>query len=174
MLAKIRSLLWCNNEGNGGLGCVSLLNCHAFAADTVALLSYSQSESNTIPPVTPQDSSSNGGWIRQKLPEKSDSIAALVTWHRLKFELPSKKPSTWLPWLIRLHATGNGFIYCNGHAIGRYCQDGKQSDFYLPECWLNFGPENINDVEINLRPTDKPAGVESAEVIPYTIYAEHR
>jgi hypothetical protein len=91
-----------------------------------------------------------------------------------EFELPDADKKVWLPWLIRLHATGNGFVYLNGHAIGRLWQAGKQTDYYLPECWLNFGVGKKNDVTLLLRSVDKPAAVESAEAIPYTVYAEQR
>ena len=79
-----------------------------------------------------------------------------------------------MPWLVRLNATGNGFVYLNGHCIGRYWEQSKQRDFYLPECWLSFGPGGQNVVALCLRPLEKGTAVESAEVMPYTVYAEKR
>ncbi len=98
----------------------------------------------------------------------------ILTWHRMYFELPEKTPGVWVPWLMRLTASGNGDIYLNGHAIGRYWQNGKQTDFYLPECWLNFGTGKKNELTLLLRAVDKPAGIESAEAMPYKVYAERR
>jgi hypothetical protein len=113
------------------------------------------------------------GWTSGPLPEEAKS-PALLSSHRLTFELPAAKDNVWLPWLVRLHGTGNGFLYLNGHAIGRFWQAGKQTDYYLPECWLNSGPGKTNEVTLVLRSVDKPATIESAEVVPYTVYAEQR
>ena len=99
---------------------------------------------------------------------------ALLTWYRLKFELSPPKPGVWVPWRLRLDATGNGFLYLNGHALGRYWQAGPQHDFFLPECWLNFGAGQSNVVSLSLRPTDKGAAIESATVEPYAEFAEKR
>ena len=73
-----------------------------------------------------------------------------------------------------MDATGNGFLYFNGHALGRYWQAGPQHDFFLPECWLNFGAGRANVVALSLRPTDKGAAIESATVEPYAEFAEKR
>jgi hypothetical protein len=113
-------------------------------------------------------------WVQQLLPEPPSDSAAFLTWHRLDFELPGKQPGCWIPWLVRLRASGNGFIYLNGHGVGRYWQNGKQSDYYLPECLLNYGPGQQNHVTLCLRSVVRPAAIESAEIIPYNVYAERR
>jgi hypothetical protein len=71
-----------------------------------------------------------------------------------------------------LEAKGNGFLYLNGHAIGRYWQAGPQHDFFLPECWLHFGA--TNNVTLSLRPVDKGAAINAAVVEPYSGFAETR
>jgi hypothetical protein len=102
-----------------------------------------------------------------KMPSK------LLTWHVMEFALPIKSASglrPWepalptnsvsesLPWHLHIEATGNGFIYINGHCLGRYWQAGPQHDFFLPEPWLNFaGARNV--IAIDLRPTDKGRGL---------------
>lgn len=40
------------------------------------------------------------------------------------------------PWQMVLQATGDGFLYLNGRALGRFWQVGPQRGFYLPEPWL--------------------------------------
>ena len=58
----------------------------------------------------------------------------------------------------------------NGHPMGRYWAVGPQRDIWLPECWLNFGPNETNIVELQSRPTvDAPVGkiIKLAEVRPY-------
>ncbi|HUC86404.1 MAG TPA: beta-galactosidase, partial [Candidatus Acidoferrales bacterium] len=98
----------------------------------------------------------------------------LLTWYRMNFQLQPAKPGVWVPWRLHLDATGNGFLYLNGHAIGRYWQVGPQHDFFLPECWLNFGAGQTNNLTLSLRPLDKGAAIQSAVVEPYTEFAEKR
>lgn len=76
----------------------------------------------------------------------------------------------WFPYHLRLNHTGNGFIYLNGHCIGRCWQKGPQTVFYLPECWLNFGGEN--HLAVSLRSTVDGAEIRKAEIVPVTHAAE--
>ena len=80
--------------------------------------------------------------------------AALLTWQRMEFTLPERKAGTWVPWHAHLEASGNGFVYLNGHCLGRYWEAGPQRDFFLPECWLNFG------AGAKKRARDQPASAE--------------
>jgi hypothetical protein len=99
---------------------------------------------------------------------------ALLTWYRMKFEMPASKPGVWVPWHLHIEASGNGFLYLNGHAIGRYWQAGPQHDFFLPECWLNFGAGKTNVIALNLRPLDKGVRVQAAKIVPAAAFAEFR
>jgi len=99
---------------------------------------------------------------------------ALLTWHRLRFNLPAPKPTVWVPWRLHLQAVGNGFLYLNGHPIGRYWEAGPQHDFFLPECWLNFGNGRANVLTVSLRSVQSPVLIASAAVEPYTDFAEFR
>jgi Glycosyl hydrolases family 35 len=118
----------------------------------------------------------DASWTKQTLPQSSATgvAAALLTWHRMTFTLPALDAGVWVPWCLRLAALGNGFIYLNGHNIGRYWQNGGQREFFLPDCWLNTGPNNSNVIALCLRGIDKPSGVQMAQVVPYTVYAEVR
>jgi hypothetical protein len=78
------------------------------------------------------------------------------------------------PWKVRLDAVGNGFLYLNGHPLGRWWQVGPQREYYLPECWLNFGPGKTNVLTISLRPTNDGAAVKSAVVGVYENQSEMR
>jgi len=98
----------------------------------------------------------------------------LLSWYRLNFSLPAVKAGIWVPWHLHLTASGNGFLYLNGHALGRYWDAGPQHDFFLPECWLNFGEGKTNNVTLNLRPIKGSANIQSAVVEPYQAYAEKR
>ncbi len=113
------------------------------------------------------------GWRTVRLPETADCApSALLKWYRLEFRLPRRKRGLWVPWYVRLAAKGNGFVYLNGHCLGRYWQVGPQRDFYMPECWLNFGEDSRNVLAIELRPLSEGARLEQVKVAPYREYAE--
>jgi len=79
-----------------------------------------------------------------------------------------------MPWRLHIVANGNGFLYLNGHSLGRYWEAGPQHDFFLPECWLNFGAGQTNNLTLSLRPLDNGAAIQSAAVEPYAGFAENR
>jgi hypothetical protein len=87
--------------------------------------------------------------------------SSLLTWHAMNFALPEKSAA---PWHVHIEATGNGFIYINGHCLGRYWQAGPQHDFFLPEPLLHLGGNN--SLAIDLRPTDKGEGLQAVSVAP--------
>ncbi len=100
-------------------------------------------------------------------------VDPLLTWYRVKFELPTPNEHQWVPWKAHLDIVGNGFLYLNGHPLGRWWQQGPQRDFFLPECWMNFGPGKTNVLTMSLRPTDGVA-VRGVEIGPYANMAEVR
>jgi len=93
----------------------------------------------------------------------------LLTWYRIEFELPelASPAAASIPWRLLLDASGNGFMSLNGHDIGRHWELGPQREFYLPECWLNFGPGKKNVLMLGLRQTVNGARLRAAEVSPY-------
>jgi hypothetical protein len=94
-------------------------------------------------------------------------------WYRMKFTLPAVAADVWVPWCVRVEAIGNGFIYVNGHCIGRYWQHGGQREYYIPDNWFApAGGENV--VALCLRRVDQPVAVRSVAVRPYRVYAEFR
>lgn len=99
---------------------------------------------------------------------------APLTWYRMRFSLPSPRAGIWVPWRLHLVASGNGFLYLNGHALGRYWDAGPQHDFFLPECWLKFGSDATNVLTLNLRPVANGAWIQSAAVEPYSEFVEER
>jgi len=99
---------------------------------------------------------------------------ALLTWYRAKFELPAPIPEAWVPWHLHLEANGDGFIYLNGHGLGRYWQVGPQHDFFLPACWLNFGPGKSNVLALSLCAQDKGVSVTALNIVPDSETAEKR
>lgn len=161
-----------NNDGAGGLGMASLGQESTQASLPLeAFGSPAGVEEQWWRPRF-QDSQ----WKSVALGTQADSSPdeSQLKWYRLKFALPAVKAGVWVPWQLHLEAAGNGFLYLNGHALGRCWQAGPQHDFFLPECWLHFGggPENI--LALCLRPVDKDAAIQSASVEPYAGFAEKR
>ncbi|MFH6989430.1 beta-galactosidase [Flavobacterium collinsii] len=92
--------------------------------------------------------------------------SALVTWYRAEFELPQNVDVA-STWKLLINASGNGYMYLNGHNIGRHWEAGPQREFYLPECWLRFGKNEKNVIAIQLRQTENGAAVKGMEIIEY-------
>ncbi len=91
----------------------------------------------------------------------------LLTWYRIEFELPERSSAASIPWRLLLDASGNGFMWLNGNDIGRHWEVGPQREYYLPECWLNFGANRKNVLMLGLRQTINGADLRAAEVAPY-------
>ena len=112
------------------------------------------------------------------IPRKGNGIQpkgkndALLTWYRLEFELPPVKPGVFVPWALRINASGNGEMYLNGNDMGRHFEAGPQREFYLPECWLKRGVGQKNVIAIGLRQTMNGALIRAAEIGPYLGSAE--
>ncbi len=103
--------------------------------------------------------------------EKTKGKNPLLCWSVGRFTLSRQAEGVRYPWHLHIEHAGNGFLYLNGHCIGRLWQNGPQRDYYLPECWLNFGGENV--IAVSLRPVDGQSGVSRAELIPGTWAAEY-
>lgn len=125
------------------------------------------------------------GWTRVALdtvcdlPRKGNGVQpkgeqdGLFTWYRIEFSLPAQEKGVWIPWLARINASGNGFMWLNGHNIGRHWEAGPQRDFFLPECWLNFGGKK-NVLVMGLRQTANGANLKAIEIKPYDGMSEMR
>jgi hypothetical protein len=114
-------------------------------------------------------------WTKSTSTDDANAKAQpMLRWYRLHFKLPAPQPHVWAPWRFKLQAVGNGFLYLNGHALGRYWQVGPQEDFYLPECWLHTDDKTDNVLTICLRPTHAAPTIRGAELSVYETQAERR
>lgn len=120
-----------------------------------------------VPLDTQSDIPRKGNGIQPKAAQDG-----LFTWYRIEFSLPSQQPSVWIPWLMRINASGNGFMWLNGHNIGRHWEAGPQREFYLPECWLKFGKDKKNVLVLGLRQTSNGAAIKAVEIASYPNAAE--
>lgn len=106
------------------------------------------------------------------IPRKGNHIqstgkqTALLTWYRAEFEIPANADPKTI-WRLLINASGNGYMYLNGHNIGRHWEVGPQREFYLPECWLNFGKNKKNVITLGLRQTMNGAVVKGMEIAAY-------
>lgn len=106
--------------------------------------------------------SRKGNFIQPREP-----MNGLFTWYRVEFSLPADKAALESSWLARISASGNGYMWLNGHNIGRHWEAGPQREFYLPECWLNFGTARKNVLVMGLRQTESGAFLKAMEIRPY-------
>lgn len=158
-----------NDDGDGGLGLPSLAPEPEGAKIALEMGDPAGLEQKWWAPRLNEKN-----WESINLGGGSSSSENLLTWYRMKFSLEPVKRGVWVPWHVRLNASGNGFLYLNGHALGRYWQAGPQHDFFLPESWLVFGPNKTNVITLSLRPLDKGVGIQSAIIEPYAEFAEKR
>ena len=162
-----------NEEGAGGLGAVTLGVQAVNGAVPLTMLSRPLGEVQEWWQANLQERH----WKPVTIGVSTNGVmtaGAGLTWYRMNFSLPATSPNVWVPWHVRLKAAGNGFLYLNGQPLGRYWEAGPQHDFYLPECWLRFGPGQVNSLTVELRPTEGGAYIESAVVEPYAKFAEQR
>ncbi|MDR3457540.1 MAG: beta-galactosidase [Verrucomicrobiae bacterium] len=161
-----------NDGGGGGIGLPELAVTSGGAA--VALESFGRPAGDEQKWWAPE--MNERGWNPMNIGELASIPPKdpLLTWYRMKFSSPLPRGGVWVPWRLHLVATGNGFLYINGHAIGRYWQAGPQHDFFLPECWLHFGVGQTNLVTLSLRPVDGNTAIQSVTVEPYSDFAEKR
>ena len=73
--------------------------------------------------------SAGGDWPH--LTSVSQSENPLLKWHFYSFETVSDRDD--VLYFLRLEHAGNGFVYVNGHCIGRCYQEGPQREYYIPE-----------------------------------------
>ena len=105
------------------------------------------------------------GWKRD-VPGGNQCVGNLGTAWNLN--CPPADPHVWVPWGLYINASGNGWIYLHGHTLGRYWEAGPQRKFFLPACWLNFGPKAKNNVTLCLRHTDHTAQLWTRPMLLHT------
>ncbi len=102
------------------------------------------------------------------------SADALARWYRVEFELTAPAANVWVPWRALVSAAGDGEIFLNGQALGRYWEAGPQREYYLPECWLHFGSGQKNVLTFRLSPVQRGVSLRAVEIAPYADQAEVR
>jgi len=111
---------------------------------------------------------------RREKPKGEEKSETLARWFSTEFELPDPLAGVWAPWSAVINANGNGFLYLNGHELGRFYDNGPQRQFYLPECWLKTGHDEKNVLAMVLHPASGDASLKGLEVRQYQAQAERR
>ena len=70
-----------------------------------------------------------------------------------------------LPLWLQIKHKGDGFVYLNGHCLGRCYEHGPQNEYYLPECWLRS--DGTDEVSVALLPTTGAEVTEMTLVSPF-------
>ena len=159
-----------NNEGAGGLGAPSLSRALNVTKEPLQFLGSPRG----VEAQWWQPDLNDRNWKTIELDSSLPPSGGLLTWFRMNFQLPPATPGVWVPWRLHLDAAGDGFLYLNGHAIGRYWNAGPQHDFFLPECWLNFSDGTTNQITLSLCQDGQDVAIRSATVEPYADFAEIR
>ena len=80
----------------------------------------------------------DGKKLELKMAYNDSKMDVLLSWYVGSFEpIPSNSICH-----LRIQHKGNGFLYVNGHCVGRVWEDGPQQDYYIPECWLHSDKPN--------------------------------
>ncbi len=102
-----------------------------------------------------RDLRSSFDWTRWPARPSTDHTHFL--WLRAQVTLPSQSTSVFQPWNIFIESGSDALLYCNRHFIGRFDHRGPQSQFYVPEPWLQFGGENEVAVLLPYQAVHAPA-----------------
>lgn len=96
-------------------------------------------------------------WKRQAVKPSArfkDQNESLLTWVTASFTLnPETISLKSTPLWLHIEQQGNGFVYVNGHCLGRCYDYGPQRDYYIPDCWVNRDGENR--VAVSLMPNSQ-------------------
>lgn len=115
-----------------------------------------------------------GGWQAATLgsPAADAGFVANFCWVRAKFTL-DPTPEGWsIMWNATIEADRDALLYLNGRFVGRYVTEGPQTQFYLPEPWLQWGASNT--LTVVLAYTDQPQHIKTLRIAPYTEFATRR
>ena len=159
-----------NTEGHGGLGPVHLELSPAKPglAMEIGLQSQGFAEQWEMP-----DAAKWSEPVRA-IKQRPEAFPTGLQWSRATFELPAVKPHVWVPWVARLDLPNDANLFLNGHPLGRYWKVGPQHDFFLPECWMNFGPGKTNTLTVCGPSPDGKLPTAAMAVVPLNELAEVR
>ncbi|HEV2498438.1 MAG TPA: beta-galactosidase [Terriglobia bacterium] len=115
-----------------------------------------------------------GGWQAASLGSfaPDTNIISAFCWIRSKFTLAKPAENWSIMWNAAIEADRDALLYLNGRFVGRYVTQGPQTQFYLPEPWLQWGASNT--LTVVLAYTDQPQHIKTLRIAPYSEFATHR
>ncbi len=121
-----------NKDGTGGIQGPVMLQTVA-AGDEIPVQGWKMRGG-------PGDNTAAAGWK----PSSAASADGTPAWYRAAFTAAPPGETGPHP-ILRLLPTGlsRGFVWLNGHNLGRYPEKVPAPGMYLPECWLNAGRNEI-------------------------------
>lgn len=115
-----------------------------------------------------------GGWQAAPLGNfaPDTNLIPAFCWIRARFTLEQPAAGWSIMWNATLEADRDALLYLNGRFAGRYVTQGPQTQFYLPEPWIQWGSSNI--LTVVLAYTDQPQHIKTLRISPYTEFATRR
>ncbi len=96
------------------------------------------------------------------------------TWCRAEFKLDAPPREWFMPWKLVFEADTDALLYLNRKFVGRYVTAGPQTEFYLPDPYLNFGEKEPNALMLMLAYADTVAPIKTLRMAPYEEFATRR
>ena len=104
------------------------------------------------------------GWENYPLPltrlsslQFSSSSVKCPGFYRGQFELSSLGDT-----FLDMRGWGKGYVWANGHNLGRYWRVGPQQTLFLPSCWLKKGTNEVVVLDLEQREQRSLQGIKNA------------
>ncbi len=104
---------------------------------------------------------------------KSVDLVPAYTWFRSRFSI-STDPQWFCPLKLGITAEHDALIYLNGKFVGFYRTIGPQSEFYLPEPYLQGNGRQENTLTVRLAYTESAHSLKQLVIEPYTEFASRK
>ncbi len=101
-------------------------------------------------------------------------IVPAFCWCQAEFSMTAAPEGWSIPWKVSFEAERDALLYLNGRFVGRYVIAGPQTDFYLPEPYLEFGEKSRSTLTVVLAYTETASVIRTLTVGPYEEFATHR
>ncbi|MEM1525776.1 MAG: beta-galactosidase [Ignisphaera sp.] len=106
-------------------------------------------------------------WRKIRIPTTLRELAGKILWIRGKVNVKLNQDVS-APLKLILRASGiRALIYFNGHFIGRFADEGPQTEFYIPEPVMRNGE---NNVAIMIYIVNNVASIDYIAIAPYFIH----
>lgn len=95
-------------------------------------------------------------------------------WCQSEFKLPDPVQDWQIPWKLEFESQRDALIFLNGKFVGRFVTIGPQKEFYVPEPYLNFGPNQFNTLTYVLAYTGEASQMKTLQLAHYPEFSVKR